>query len=334
MAGNVDGQRGGAKAPQGLRMAVKAFAKINVGLKVLYKRPDNYHELRSIFQTISLADDITIEWRKQRTTTISLDDPLGIPDNLMVRAAKLVLEETKRTGAVRMSLKKRIPMGGGLGGGSTDAAAVLMGLPALVGKPIAAGRLAELAVQLGADVPFFLLGGTALGLGRGEELYTLPDLPQTKGVLVCPKVHVSTVEAFRTLAREPYVQLTSPLGSRILEGFQVLARSVTAQRPVGEWATLCENDFEPAVFRQHPNLKKIKRKLVRLGAMPAVMTGSGAALFGFFDTHRAAEEARRSFGEESLSGEQAHRFTLVNRKQYAEHWQRAIEAVRPGMSRE
>ena len=306
-------------------LSVKAFAKINVGLRVLYRRPDNYHELRTIFQTISLADEVGIRWQRQKTTTMALEDPLGIPDNLMVRAARLVLDETRSTGAVSMTLKKRIPLGGGLGGGSTDAAAVLLGLPALVGKPIAPGRLAELAVQLGADVPFFLLGGTALGLGRGEELYALPDLPQTKGVLVCPAVHVSTAEAFHSLARRPYAELTSPPGSRILEGFQVLARNVAARRsagecPASEWAGLCENDFEPAVFQQHPNLKKIKRKLVRLGAMPAVMTGSGAALFGFFDTLRAAEAACQSF-----STEPAYLFTLVSRRAYAEHWRKAIE---------
>lgn len=306
-------------------LSVKAFAKINVGLKVLYRRPDNFHELRTIFQTISLADDVGIGWRQQRKTTIVLEDPWGIPDNLMVRAARLVLDETRVTGAVSMTLKKRIPMGGGLGGGSSDAAAVLLGLPALIGKTIAPGRLAELALQLGADLPFFLEGGTALGLGRGEELYTLPDLPQTKGVLVCPAVHVSTADAFQSLARAAYGELTSPLGSRILEGFQVLARTVAARRPAGgcpasEWAGLCENDFEPAVFRQHPHLKKIKRKLVRLGAMPAVMTGSGAALYGFFDTLRAAEAAQKSFSTELV-----YPFSLVSRRVYTAHWRRAIE---------
>lgn len=313
-----------------MTLSVKAFAKINFSLKVLYKRPDNYHELRTLFQTISLADDVTIDWRPRRTTSIELTDPLGIPDNLMVRAARLVLDETRAAGAVAMTLKKRIPMGGGLGGGSADAAAVLRGLSALVGKPVAPGRLAELAVQLGADVPFFLLGGTALGLGRGEELYSLPDLPQTKGLLVCPRVHVSTAEAFRTLAREPYAQLTSPLGSRILEGFQVLARNVAARRSSGEcsvseWAALCENDFEPAVFAQHPNLKKIKRKLVRLGALPALMTGSGAALFGCFDTLRAAEAARKSF-----STEQTYPFTFIARQAYAEHWRRSLLRTEAG----
>ncbi|MBY0508433.1 MAG: 4-(cytidine 5'-diphospho)-2-C-methyl-D-erythritol kinase [Bryobacteraceae bacterium] len=312
-----------------MRVEVKAFAKINLGLKVLYRRPDGYHELRTVFQTISLADDITLEFTRGRPTAISLEDPLGIPDNLMTRAARMVLDEARVTGAVHMALRKRIPMGGGLGGGSTDAAAVLLALPALVGKRISPVRLAEMAVTLGADVPFFLLGGTALGLGRGEELYTLPDVPQAKGVLVCPRVHVSTAEAFRTLARGGYAELTSPLGSRILEGFQFLARSVTARRPAGEWASHCENDFEPAVFRQHPNLKKIKRKLVRLGALPAVMTGSGAALFGLFDTLRAAEEARQSFPDEVT-----HRFRLVGRRQYAEYWRKWLAAARPGATKE
>jgi 4-diphosphocytidyl-2-C-methyl-D-erythritol kinase len=171
------------------------------------------------------------------------------------------------------------------------------------------------------------MGGTALGLGRGEELYALPDLIQTTGVMVSPGVQVSTAEAFKMLARQPYAQLTSPLPSRILGGFQVLARSVAARRSAGEWANLCENDFEPAVFRQHPNLKKIKRKLVRLGAMPAVMTGSGAALYGLFDTRRAAEAARQAF-----STEQADLFTLVSRRRYAEHWRAAIAAAGTGAS--
>ncbi len=144
---------------------VRAFAKLNLDLRVLYKRADGYHELRSIFQTISLADEIGIRFHKTRRTEIRTTGNIEIPDNLMVLAAQLCLEEMKVAGTVELELEKRIPMGAGLGGGSSDAAAVLLALPALAGKRIAIERLIPLAAKLGSDVPFFLLGGTAAGPG-------------------------------------------------------------------------------------------------------------------------------------------------------------------------
>ena len=155
---------------------VRALAKINLDLRVLGKRPDGFHELRTIFQTISLADTLDISFTPARRTSIALDDALQIADNLVVRAARLALDAMRATGRIEMRLTKRIPMGAGLGGGSSDAAAVLLALPVLAGRAITLPKLSDIGQQLGSDVPFFLLGGTAVGIGRGSELFPLPDL--------------------------------------------------------------------------------------------------------------------------------------------------------------
>src|SRR5262249_52634832 len=153
-------------------------------LRVLGKRPDGYHELRTVFQTISLADSIDISFATARRTAVELDDPLGIEHNLAAKAAHLVLDAMRITGRIAMRLTKRIPMGAGLGGGSSDAAAVLLALPVLAGRTLPLLELCALAKALGSDVPFFLLGGTAAGIGRGEELFPLPDVPPLPGLLI------------------------------------------------------------------------------------------------------------------------------------------------------
>ena len=152
------------------RLRVRALAKINLDLRVIAKRPDGYHELRTVFQTISLSDRLDIVFTPSRATSVELDSSLDIADNLAARAAHLCLDELKLTARVEMRLEKRIPMGAGLGGGSSDAAAVLLALPPLAGRAISATRLIAIARELGSDVPFFLVGGRAVGLGRGTEL--------------------------------------------------------------------------------------------------------------------------------------------------------------------
>ena len=152
-------------------VALRSLAKINLDLRVLHKRSDGFHELRTIFQTVSLADSLEIEFTPSRTSRIQLESETDIPNNLVVRAAEAVLANSKASGKIQFRLRKRIPMGGGLGGGSSNAAAVLLALPALTGKPLALETLFEIGAGLGSDVPFFLFGGTAAGLGRGTELY-------------------------------------------------------------------------------------------------------------------------------------------------------------------
>jgi 4-diphosphocytidyl-2-C-methyl-D-erythritol kinase len=287
---------------------VRAFAKINLDLRVLGKRPDGYHELRTIFHTISLADTLDISFTPGRKTSVELEDALNIPDNLVARAALLVMDAIGASGRVEMRLSKKIPMGAGLGGGSSDAAAVLLTLPVLAGRPLDAGKMRELAEQLGSDVPFFLLGGMAVGIGRGSELFPLPDRPACPGVLVAPGIHVSTPEAYRRLSP----RLTSELLQNKIVSFQ----SHTWDPVLGSAA----NDFEAVVFEQHEDLAILKRRLTGAGASTAMMTGSGSALFGLF---RNSDEVTHAI--ESLGDQKTFRISLVSRARYRAIWWRAIE---------
>ncbi|MGH9661383.1 MAG: 4-(cytidine 5'-diphospho)-2-C-methyl-D-erythritol kinase, partial [Bryobacteraceae bacterium] len=183
------------------RVRVRAFGKINLDLRVLHRRADGYHEIRTVLQTISLADTIDIAFTRSRETAVSVESTIA--DTLMTRAAHAALEEMKLTARVEMKLRKAIPVGGGLGGGSSDAAAVLRALPALARRKIPPDRLHALAATIGSDVPFFLIGGTAAGFGRGELIYPLPDGPRRWVLVVAPGIEVSTAEAYRALDRGP-----------------------------------------------------------------------------------------------------------------------------------
>ncbi len=311
-------------APRVRRARVGALAKINLDLRVLEKRPDGYHELRTIFHTISLADSLEIAFTPGGQTTVELQDALGIPDNLAGRAARLALEAMGARGHVRMRLAKRIPMGAGLGGGSSDAAAVLLALPVLAGGSLDWPTLAALARELGSDVPFFLMGGCAVGIGRGTEIFPLPDRGAARGLLVAPQVHVSTVEAYQALSP----RLTTELQQNKMFSFQAQVWDVSTAVPAG-------NDFEPAVFERHPELAEVKESLLRAGAVRAMMTGSGSAVFGLFRDPRAVSRALGAFGKspggEVSTGEPAagtprvFRFTLVNRARYRAFWWRWLK---------
>jgi 4-diphosphocytidyl-2-C-methyl-D-erythritol kinase len=221
------------------------------------------------------------------------------------------------TGRVSFRLRKRIPMGAGLGGGSSNAASVLLALPVLAGKRMNPSALLQAAAELGSDVPFFLHGGTALGMGRGAELYPLPDAPAASGVLVAPDIHVSTPEAYRSLGRA----LTSGVGDFDTSSFQSFVWGLGDRCPSKEWRSLPANDFESSVFRQYPSLLEIKRKLAHLGASPAMMSGSGSALFGLFDPGKDAARAARTFVDDpGRQGERVFRISLVSRRRYQAVW--------------
>jgi 4-diphosphocytidyl-2-C-methyl-D-erythritol kinase len=296
---------------------LRALAKINLSLKVLNKRPDGFHELRTIFQTISLADTLDVEFSPARRTGIEVSTNVDIPDNLVARAAESALDAMRLTGRVVFHLTKRIPVGGGLGGGSSDAAAVLLGLPVLAGRRIPLKKLTALAADLGSDVPFFLLGGTALGLGRGTELYPLPDAPPLRGLVVTPPVEVSTRAAYEALGRE----LTSSCQSNNMSSLRALSWSLGQGLSAKDWAALGENDFEAVALEHHPQLGLVRRKLRKLGAEPVMLSGSGSSLFGIF-TNRS--EVRRALGV--LRDQRAAPFFLVSRARYRGLWQRSLRA--------
>ena len=288
------------------RVRVRSLAKINLDLRVLNKRPDGFHELRTIFQTVSLADTIEIEYRPGRTR-IEINSNINIPGNIIEKAADSVLAATGKTARIGFVLKKRIPLGGGLGGGSSNAAAVLLALPVLLKKPLGIEKLMELAATLGSDVPFFLLGGTAVGLGRGTELYPLPDLGSLPALMITPGIHVSTADAYRALNRG-----STSEGPR--NDFQAVTWNVSEGY---------ENDFESVVFRQHSHLKLIKGQLLNLGARPALMSGSGSTVFGIFASREIRDRATGWF-RKKYAAEQVHPVSLVRRSQYRAMWQRQL----------
>ncbi|MFB3829523.1 MAG: 4-(cytidine 5'-diphospho)-2-C-methyl-D-erythritol kinase [Bryobacteraceae bacterium] len=289
------------------RARVRALAKINLDLRVLYRRPDRFHELRSIFHTISLGDVIDLAFTPGPRTQIGLESDIDIPDNLVARAARTVLDAMRRTGRVELGLHKNIPMGAGLGGGSTDAAAVLLALPVLAGGEIPLPELMRLAAGLGSDVPYFLLGGRAAVTGRGEELYPLAPLPAARGLVAAPGVHVSTPEAYRALSP----RLTAESQQNKIVSFQSIIWEETDEPPA--------NDFEPIVFEWYPELKALKGRLAKLGGRPVLMTGSGSAIFGLFDTREKLARAVKSIREVSVFP-----FSLVSRARYRSMWWRQL----------
>ncbi len=302
-----------------VQVTVPSYAKLNLDLRVLHKRLDGYHELRTIFQTISLKDTLRIEFDFAKRTKIELSSSIEIPDNLVVRSAKLVLDQLRVKAWVRFVLDKRIPMGAGLGGGSSNAAAVLTALPALAGKQLPVEERVRLAESLGSDVPFFLYGGTAVGLGRGTELYPLPDKQAEAALVVASGIHVSTPEAYRLLGRNVTDSLTSPAESPILREFQTLAWSLSdsslEQLPL-------KNDFEKPVFELHRALAAVVRRLRKSGAKSARMTGSGSAVFGMFETAQQAAAAAKQFPAGS-----AWPVRFVTRQQYRSAWRRALASA-------
>lgn len=292
---------------------VRALAKINLDLRVLGRRPDGYHELRTVFQTISLADTLELVYRPARAARIVTECEPAIENNLVERAAELLARRAGLRGQVRIRLEKNIPMAAGLGGGSSDAAAVLLALPVLAGLRLETARLIELAGELGSDVPFFLCGGRALGLGRGGEVYPLPEGKQAWVVIVVPGEGISTAAAYAELAPA----LTHLSWERRIVEFQSWLWSQTLG--AAETPETPSNDFEAVVFRQRPALRRLKGQLLAAGAQCALLTGSGSALAGIFPSRSKAEQACRAIQERATVA------SLVSRARYQGWWRRWLK---------
>ena len=266
-------------------LSLKAYAKVNLGLSVIGKRGDGYHELRTIYQSISLADRVEVSISTGASSVDLEATGIEVPggkQNLAVRSAEAVLGELKLRRRVSIRLRKLIPAGSGLGGASSDAAAVIRAMLFLSGRKLPIETLLRLAAGLGSDVPFFLFGGRALGIGRGEEVYPLPDLPRRSCVVIFPGTSVSTPQAYRQL-RAPL--LTTHRTNHNIELF-------CAKVNQADWNRL-GNDFERVVFAVLPRLAEVKRILLRCGAEKASLSGSGSAVFGMFREYRQAQEAAR-----------------------------------------
>ncbi|MGB6459730.1 MAG: 4-(cytidine 5'-diphospho)-2-C-methyl-D-erythritol kinase [Candidatus Acidiferrum sp.] len=274
---------------------IPAFAKINLRLEILGKRFDGFHELRTIFQSVSLHDQLHLRASKKPGISLSIQGNAALSSepfqkNLVYRAVDALRHELKIRSGVDIELHKNIPAGRGLGGGSSDAAAALVGYLRLTGRKLPLPQLLEISSSLGADVPFFLFGGRALGVSRGNEIYPLPDIPKVSVLVVSPRdIHVPTLDAYRWLKARP-LTLTKPAADPKLWRFCALCWS--AQE------SALSNDFERPVFRRHPRLEKIKRVLLQRGAAEASLAGSGSAVFGVFPSPALARRAAVGFPDD------------------------------------
>jgi len=263
-------------------LEVKANAKINLALAIKNKRSDGYHNLDLIYQEIDLSDTLIIKQSPHITFSTDSDVLQNEGDNLCVRAARLLQQKFKIPG-LEIFLKKRIPIGAGLGGGSSDAAAVLKGGAQLYQLKISTDQLASLGAVLGADVPFFLFGGTAYGRGIGNILKKIPLYSQYSILLVLPQIKISTVWAYKNLN----LGLTRKNTDDKFRGFRF------HNLELKDFRSEFFNDFEKLVFANHPQLKMIKALLYQEGALFAALSGSGSSVFGLFPTKSAIEKAQR-----------------------------------------
>lgn len=258
-------------------MKFRAFAKINLGLEVLSRREDGYHELATILQTIGLHDELEFS-RLPEGISLSCDEdgiPTG-PENLICRAASLMRPHASEPSGASIRLTKRIPAGRGLGGGSSDAAITLLALNELWQCGLSRDRLHEIAVGIGMDVPFFLQGGMSVGSGRGERLAPVDCELDIPIVLISPEFAISTRSAYQGL------RLTKRRASSKLQPF---LSAVKANRL--DFAGLT-NDLEKTTGDHSAAIQAIKRDLLERGALAAMMSGSGSAVFGVFETHEQA----------------------------------------------
>lgn len=255
-----------------------APAKINLCLRVLGRRPDGYHELCMLMQRVSLADRVTI--RLSDAPGLAVDCPgLELAEseqNIAARAARLVMDAAGRVGGVRVHIDKRIPVAAGLGGGSSDAAAVLVGLNDMLGAPLSRAELLREGARLGADVPFFVFGETAWATGIGDRLVKAPPLPKVWYVLVNPGFAVSTAWVYGNL------RLTSPGAVAKLPEFFDSPQDLVR---------LLHNDLEPVTLGGHPQVAEVKEALLEAGALGALMSGSGPTVFGLFADEAGAQRA-------------------------------------------
>jgi 4-diphosphocytidyl-2-C-methyl-D-erythritol kinase len=246
-------------------MLLRPFAKINLDLRVLGRRSDGFHELKTIFQAVDWHDEILLE----PADHFEFSAP-GTPEdesNLVVRAVRAYERLAGMTANVRIRVTKNIPVGRGLGGGSSDAAVTFIGLQRLYKRPLAFEQVPDVLRNLGSDVPFFALGGRAAGYGRGDEVYKLDDAADYWVLLVDPGIMIPTKDA--------YSWLTLPDKSNNIEGFR-------ADEESGCTGDVWTNDFETPVFQRYPELPRVKEELLDLGAYRAALSGSGSTIFGQF----------------------------------------------------
>ena len=273
------------------RLSIPSFAKINWTLRILGKRSDGYQQIRTIYQTVDLSEELVFETTSNREIELEIEGRKVAPgkDNILYQTADLLRKTTGSQAGIRIKLQKKIPVGAGLGGGSSNAALALLALNQLWDCKIGEKELVELAGQLGSDVPFFLVGGTAVGWGRGAEVVPLPDLPQEKSLLLLyPHLEISTSEAYSLGKWGKYA------GTRILtrDWAETTMRDLLrAVGPKGDGWSFLENDFEDVLFAHYPVLVEAREALKKAGCERVMLCGSGSTLLGFGGDKQVKEAA-------------------------------------------
>jgi 4-diphosphocytidyl-2-C-methyl-D-erythritol kinase len=262
---------------------VRSFAKVNLALAVVGKRADGYHEIRTVFQTIDLHDELEI--RPSANLELACPDLPGLAreENTVWRAAAALVRAAGPVSGAHVTVKKRIPAGAGLGGGSSNAAAALLGLCRFWNLSVPADELHGIAGTIGSDVPFFLRGGTALGIGRGEEIFPLPEVRPTHIVVVYPGIHIATGAAYESLS----LLLTSRQTVPNIQSF--CGQLADASGGVAG----IFNDFETSILPAYPAIREAKDFLSERGAAATLLSGSGSSVFGFFSDEESALAASR-----------------------------------------
>lgn len=274
-----------------MKLTLPSFAKINWTLEILGKRPDGYHELRTLLQTVSVADELVFEPLEQGIEIVC-DHP-NVPcdeTNLVHKAATLLADFTGVKKGIRVTINKRIPTAAGLGGGSGNAAVTFIALQELWSAKLQPRDLFDLGARLGADVPFFFVGGTCLGIGRGDEIYPLADINADNLLLVNAGILVPTREVYGALPPE----LTNPSAiHKMPTSFEAAYAAITPQ----DEQIMLKNDLEMPVIARHSTLGEIKKSLRDAGASGVLMSGSGSTIFAIFDSDKARNDAQRELSQ-------------------------------------
>jgi 4-diphosphocytidyl-2-C-methyl-D-erythritol kinase len=320
-------------------VAVRSFAKINIGLQIGPRRADGFHALRTVYQTIALHDRLQVGITRGSGIEIRSKDQRVPSDesNTCWRMAHRAMKALKARGRVVIQVEKSLPVQGGLGGASSNAVATLLAIERAVGKQLPPEERLRLAGEVGSDLPLFLIGGTVLGVGRGEEVYPLEDLPALECVVVTPEIGVSTPQAFADLDifREKTGKLTAETGSDTLDRSSRAVSAWLSGFPTGVPAkgsgdraeallldlvhAGIENDFESVVFPQHSELRAVKGAMEGAGAAYASLSGSGSTVYGLFKSRALARKAATRLSAEGMPAVATR--TLTRR----EYWRRLFD---------
>jgi 4-diphosphocytidyl-2-C-methyl-D-erythritol kinase len=312
--------------------SVRSFGKINFGLKIGALREDGFHELRTIYQTVALSDVVRVDVGKGLGIDIVCKDKRVPADesNTCWRVAERVLRSLKKRGKVRITIEKNLPVQGGLGAASSNAVATMIALEKELRQPLPAEERLRIAAEVGSDLPLFLIGGTVLGTGRGEQVFPLQDLPSWHCVVATPEIGVSTPAAFADWDKQHPDKLTPRNDSDKMDVFsrnvyEWLSGSFTPTGVPGNGRdraeallldlvrTGIENDFESVVFPKYPAIREVKRALERSGAKYVSLSGSGSAVYGLFADQETASKAA---GKLSDNGVPAWATTTLTRERY------------------